>query len=272
MNAWRSIGIFFLVTVVVFLLTAFLILPLPGQIPVLMYHFVRDQEEAAVSKNNVSRESFERHMQFLHHFGYRMISVDQLYEIITGQRKPEGREVIITFDDGNYTFAENAFPILNRYAFPVTLFLVSDNVKKEAHGSMSEKKVKRLLQNDWIRIGSHSKTHPFLSELKDSEIRKELEDSKKDLGRMFNVPINYLAYPSGAFDERVRLIAEKANYRLAFSTSSRKFEGIGENRFVLRRIKISRTSDHPFVFWLKLSGIYTFVKDELGKLRQWGKA
>ena len=70
---------FFIVGAIAFIL--FWALPLPGDIPVLMYHFVGTELDAKMEKNYVSEKGFERQMAFLHRFGYRMISM-QDYEAI----------------------------------------------------------------------------------------------------------------------------------------------------------------------------------------------
>ncbi len=241
---------------------AFAVLPLPGTVPVLMYHFIDTPERARDEKNVVSRGSFAFQMAFLRFFGYHVISIDEYYEIKTGQRKPRGRELVVTFDDGNVTFETNAYPILTKYLFPVTLFVVSESVRQEVNGSMSASTLKKMLGTGWITVGSHSKTHPSLSTMTNEQIEEELAGSKQDLEEMLGIPIRYLSYPNGDLDERVVKIAEKAGYRLAFTTAYKKLKGLPEGPFTLGRIKISRTSDNPFVFWSKISGIYHVFKRE----------
>jgi peptidoglycan/xylan/chitin deacetylase (PgdA/CDA1 family) len=239
---------------------AFVFLPLPGTIPVLMYHFIDTRERATKEKNVVSQESFERQMQFLDRFGYRVISPDEFYAIKTGRKKPLGKEVVLTLDDGNYTFEEKAFPILQKYSFPVAVFVVSESVKQELHGSMTVASLKKLLASGKVTIGSHTKTHPLLSQMSDQQMKEELEGSKRDLETLLGTPITDLAYPSGDFDGKVLEKAKQAGYRLAFTTSYKQLKGIEEDLYSITRLKISRTSDNLLVFWLKLSGIYQTLK------------
>ena len=49
---------------------AFAIMPIPGTIPVLMYHFIGTKADASREGNYVSKESFERQMGFLAFFKY----------------------------------------------------------------------------------------------------------------------------------------------------------------------------------------------------------
>lgn len=239
---------------------AFKVFPLPGHIPVLMYHFVGNEKDAEEMKNFVSRESLSLHMKRIRDWGFHVISVEELEKIKKGELKPRGREIAITFDDGNYTFAREALPILKDYQYPVTLFVVSESIKNQSNGSMSEPVIKELLNYPWIRIGSHSKTHPVLSELSEDRLRDELAGAKKDLEQMFQVSVPYFAYPSGDLSQTVRTLVEESGYRLAFTTSPKKLKHLEEDVYSVTRVKISRTSDNPIAFWVKLSGIYQFFK------------
>lgn len=242
---------------------AFVMLPPAGTIPVLMYHFIDTPERAAKEGIVVSQKSFAFQMAFLRFFKYRVISLDELSEIKRGLRRPEARSVAITFDDGNYTILDNAYPVLKRYAYPVAVFVVSESVKGTLHGSMSAEQVRQLAREDWITIGSHSKTHPLLSRMDDAAAAGEIEDSKKYLEELLGKPVYYLSYPSGDYDLRVAGIVKQAGYRLAFTTSYKKLVGSDEGLYALTRIKINHVSDNPFVFWFQISGLYQIFKHEL---------
>ena len=238
----------------------FYFFPLPGNASVLMYHFVGSKVDADWSKNYVSRESFAAQMKFLDWFGYRVISLDEYYQVLSGARRPQSKEVVLTFDDGNMTFESDAFPVLKRHKFPATIFLVSENLKTGNAGSMTTDIVRPMLSSGLITIGSHSKTHPLLSKIKPNQIYDELTGSKSDLEAMFGVPVHYLAYPGGDVNSKVLELTREAGYRLAFSTAAKKVKGLPEGAYTLPRIKISRSADNLFVFWVKISGLYEYVK------------
>lgn len=248
------------ITLIFLGVAAFFYFPAPGQIPVLMYHFIGDKDTAALEKNHVSRESFTRQMEFLKSFGYRVISIEEYYEIRTGVRKPRGREVLLTFDDGNYTFASEAMPVLSKFHFPATIFLISEFVKSGEYGSMKEEQVREILKQGGVSVGSHTKTHPFLSKIPEAQLRDELEGSKKDLEALFDRPIRFIAYPSGDLSPQVLEAAQKAGYELGFTTSPKKLKGLPSGAYSITRVKISRTSDSAIAFWFKLSGLYGSFK------------
>lgn len=242
------------------LVAAFFIFPLPGQVPVLMYHFIGPAEAAAKSKNVVTRETFAKQMAFLKLGGYHVVSLEEMDQILRKERKPRGREVAITFDDGHISFKEDAFPILEKYKFPVTLFIVSDQLLTPSVDRMTTEDLRRLSANPWIDIQSHTKTHRVLSDATDAEIKEELVESKKTLERLLDRPIDYLAYPTGNIDTRAVTESRNAGYRLSFITSYKKLKNMAEGPYTMPREKISRTSDNPFQFWVKVSGIYCAFK------------
>jgi peptidoglycan/xylan/chitin deacetylase (PgdA/CDA1 family) len=251
-----------LAVALVIFLVLFALLPLPGRIPVLMYHFVGSDQDARDNTNYVSVRMLGDQMEFLKRFGYRVISLADYDAILSGEKRPRGREIVITFDDGHYTFADNALPVLERYRFPVTLFLISEFAKGNIKGGgMEEDVLKDVLRRPWVHIGGHTRTHPNLTQLSRAEVLAELSGSKADLESMFHVPVDYLAYPLGEFNAEVMDAARLAGYRLAFTTSPKKLKYIRQGPYALTRNKIARESANPLVFWAHVSGLYQFFKE-----------
>ncbi len=238
----------------------FFTLPLPGQIPVLMYHFIGSRQDAQASGNFVSLETFEKQMLFLKRFGYRVISLEQFDEIRAGKRKPQGREIVLTFDDGNPSVFKLAWPIMKNYGFPSTQFMISEGLKNGTRGSVALNDIRDIRTEPLLTWGAHSRTHPFLSQVPDSDLESEIAGAKFDLEEQLGFPVHYFAYPFGDFDRRAVRAAEKAGYRLAFTTSPKKLNSIGRRNYSLTRIKISENSKNLFIFWFKLTGFYESYK------------
>ena len=244
------------------------LLPPPGRATVLMYHFVGTAGDAAGSKNFVSRESSARRMAFLQLMRYRVIALDELYDLRAGKTKPQGREIAITFDDGNYTFETHALPVLKKYSFPVTQFIISGNVRNKLHGSMEQETIARLLaENPWFSVQGHTRTHPVLTELPPEKIHDELELSKQELEQMFGRPVRFLAYPGGIFNEQIAELTAKAGYEMAFTTSAKKILGNPDPNFAVTRVKITRSSDNLASFWFQISGAYDGFKEWRQRLK-----
>jgi peptidoglycan/xylan/chitin deacetylase (PgdA/CDA1 family) len=73
-----------------------------------------------------------------------------------------------------------------------------------------------------VEIGSHTISHPRLTELADDELRRELVDSRAELEDRLGRSCVFLAYPFGGEDERVRRATRAAGYAGAFSLPGRQ--------------------------------------------------
>lgn len=243
-------------------------LPLPGTIPVLMYHSVGSKDDAKERKHFVSRESFGAQMAFLRLFSFRVISMDQYARILKGEQKSRGREIVITFDDANETFMQEVWPVLRKYAYPVTLFTVSESLKRQMNGSMTPEDFKEVLSSERVTVGANSKTHPALDEIEDeAQLLDEVKGSKEDLEKELKVKVNYFSYPNGDLDARALKAVSDSGYRLGFTTSYHKLRRLEETPFSLTRLNITRSSDNPLIFWTKVTGIYQTHKAYWQKLK-----
>ena len=68
------------------------------------------------------------------------------------------------------------------------------------------------------RIGSHTCTHPKLTELSPEQAREEITASKKKLEDWFGVPVLDFCYPSGDWNPRIADLVREAGYRSACTT------------------------------------------------------
>jgi peptidoglycan/xylan/chitin deacetylase (PgdA/CDA1 family) len=99
---------------------------LTGSAPrVLMYH--RFSETPRPRRLDVA--AFERHLQYLtKHFRIRPLSA--VVEMLREGCPLEPRTVVLTVDDGYADFAEYAYPLLQKYEAPATLFVVTDFLQR----------------------------------------------------------------------------------------------------------------------------------------------
>jgi peptidoglycan/xylan/chitin deacetylase (PgdA/CDA1 family) len=72
-----------------------------------------------------------------------------------------------------------------------------------------------------VTIGSHSRTHPQLSQTDDAALGAELRGSKDDLEAWLGRPVRHFAYPSGDHDARVIEAVRRAGYETAWTTEPR---------------------------------------------------
>lgn len=94
-----------------------------------------------------------------------------------------------------------------------------------------------------VTIGSHSHTHPQLSQLRADELAGELLVSKNLLEEWTQRPVSHFAFPSGDYDARVIRAIQEAGYRSAWTTEPR-FRSPTEDPYRMPRVSID---DHASV-------------------------
>jgi peptidoglycan/xylan/chitin deacetylase (PgdA/CDA1 family) len=232
-------------------------------VPILMYHNIGNESGSFY----VSPGNFLRQMKYLKNNGYRVITLDELVGNIRDKTPLRSRrQVVITFDDGYRDNFQYAYPVLKKFGFPATIFVVTDLVGKGRNGQGKEfaswEEI-NIMSQDGIAIGSHTKTHfNFAGGMDEQKAIEELVSSKRIIEEKIGLPVEYLCYPSGSFNDRTKELALQAGYKGACSTN-RGFVKLNRDRYELKRIKVTNSDTlKPFSFWAKLSGYYTVFKKD----------
>lgn len=85
---------------------------------VISYHEIVDPKEALIPAYAVSPTMFVRHIDWLRNNGFNFVSVDQVIAAMQGERPLPSKAVLLTFDDGYRSVAENAWPMLKMLRIP----------------------------------------------------------------------------------------------------------------------------------------------------------
>ncbi len=185
-------------------------------VPVLVYHkFSRHTSD----RMTVREDAFEEQMAFLKRNGYRVITLDDLFDFLDRKRPIPRKSVVITFDDGWGSMYEIAYPILRKYGYPATLFVYTDLIHSSS-ATLDWSKIREMARNG-IDIQCHSKTHRSLGKMEDEEtlqayfeaVKAELVESARVIKRQLNKDVKYLAYPFGDTNSLVIKMAEKLGFR-----------------------------------------------------------
>jgi peptidoglycan/xylan/chitin deacetylase (PgdA/CDA1 family) len=212
---------------------------LTGQ-PVLTYHHVGPRPRGVRLKGlYVGTRLFKRQMAELRSAGFSTPG----YSSVTGNGANAQRNVYLTFDDGFVDVLKNAFPVLRDYHFAGIQFLVSGllgktNEWQQRQGDVVEPLMDEAQVRDWLAggqsIGSHTMSHPRLTQLPLADAREEIEASKKALEDKFGVAIEHFCYPYGDWNEAVRDLTIEAGYKTACTTDAGINNGTG-SAFSLKR-------------------------------------
>jgi peptidoglycan/xylan/chitin deacetylase (PgdA/CDA1 family) len=192
------------------------------RVPILMYHSVSYNATKDFLPFIVRPHEFERQMEHLSEHRYTPITLSAYARVVRGEcdELPE-RPVVITFDDGYADFYHHALPVLKRYNFPATVYVVTDCIEKMSSCMTSSRVVGRpMLSWDMLRelvdsgieIGAHSHTHPQLDVLPEHELVNETIAPKQILEHRLHVEIESFAYPHGYHSEKVKQAVRDAGY------------------------------------------------------------
>jgi peptidoglycan/xylan/chitin deacetylase (PgdA/CDA1 family) len=267
MKLFKNIAKWTLLAVLISLIV--FVLWIRGQyvVPILMYHHVRPSPVKDL--NNSSPLAFEKQMAFLKKYNYNVLSLDEYFTIKKSAGTFPRNSVVITFDDGydnNYT---NAFPILKKYNFPATIFVISDYVDHESF--LTWKQIQEM-SREGFTIGSHTRQHSYLPNVLDEESHNQIVGSKRIIEEKLGKKVNYIAYPTGGFTQAVKDIAKSAGYVAAFTTNRGKDKS-NQDLYELKRIRVNN-KDSLLTLYAKFSGYYNVFRatkeshtdDDLGYL------
>ncbi|HSN58867.1 MAG TPA: polysaccharide deacetylase family protein [Clostridiaceae bacterium] len=202
-------------------------------VPVLMYHSI------AVEEGNPIRmpvEQFDSEMKYIKDQGYTTLTMKELYSYFENQVPIPEKSIVITLDDGysdNYTAA---FPVLKKYGLKATVFVVTSTIDVNPN-CLTSAQIKEM-DKAGIQIESHTVTHRDLDSLSYSEQLAELKDSKAALEKLLGRTVDYVAYPTGKYnDDTIKAVAE-AGYKMAFTTNGR-WSDTADGILTLDRVYIS---------------------------------
>jgi peptidoglycan/xylan/chitin deacetylase (PgdA/CDA1 family) len=175
----------------------------PGMPLVLMYHSV-EPYQADPYLVTVSPPRFGQQMHWLARRGLRGVS---MRDLLAARAAGAGKGLVgLTFDDGYADFARHALPVLRRYGFGATMFVIAGRLGGE-NAWDQEGPRKRLMDAPevWalaqagIEIGSHGLRHVRLPAA-GGALAEEIGGSRRILQEITGKPVSGFCYPYGDLD------------------------------------------------------------------------
>jgi len=236
---------------------------------ILAYHGVGDyqneegrwieygQQRYNLKELSVWSDMFERQLSYLRSHSFRPVS---LKDYLAGKQKKlklPKKSVAITFDDGFQNFFSFARPLLKKYGYTATIFLVTDKINNNDKDFLSWEEVIRL-KEEGFSFGAHTSSHAVLTSLPPEVVKREVEESKKTIEEKLGQNVEFFCYPYGKFNSEVQAIVKDAGFSGAVVTPAGP--GLEEGPFSLKRIGINRNNS-MFVFKLKVNGIFGWLRE-----------
>lgn len=212
-----------------------------GGVVFLMYHELESpgrslcQTEAGYVRYIVSTADFRSQLDRLQSQGWRGVSVGEAV------RDFGAKSVAITFDDGCETDLLYAAPLLREMNFGGTFYITTGFLGKP--GYLRQFQV-RELAGMGFEIGCHSMTHAYLTDLNESDLRREVADAKTQLEQILSTAVDHFSCPGGRYDRRVAEAARYAGYQTV-STSRIQKNFRASDPFALGRVAVMRSTPLP---------------------------
>jgi peptidoglycan/xylan/chitin deacetylase (PgdA/CDA1 family) len=187
-------------------------------VPILMYHVVGLTPPGEPYPGLfVSKSAFVAQLRYLVANGYQAVSLQRVYDFWHGRATLPRRPVVLSFDDGYRQDFSVVAPLLHELRWPAVLNLIVRNTRPGQ--DLIPTYVRALIVAGW-EIDSHTVNHLDLTTLSAAQLHYELVASRRDLRRLFGVPVNFFCYPSGSYDPAVERAARSAGYLAATTTNS----------------------------------------------------
>lgn len=215
------------------------------RIRILAYHNIAI---SALDPFCTSPQVFTEQIQILAESKIPIISLDQAYQNLLQSSEPD-QALVITFDDGYVELMKYAVPVLLRYRFPATIFVVTGKIGQHSDWGDSSPSYSTLTWDDLsflssigFTIGSHTHTHRPLTSLDLITLQSELINSQELIQIHTGETFIPLAYPFGDFSEREKIVANNMGYPCAIAAGGLWGNGNETQLYALRRELILNTT------------------------------
>lgn len=220
------------------------------KIPVLMYHHLLPQKYInkynwSTNSSVLSVEAFKKQMDYLHKNGFYVATLDELQAFKCGEISLPEKTVVITFDDGYLSNAIYAYPILKKYNFRATIFMLGyrvDNIQKTFDPSTLQSlsideayKYIDVFDYESHTYALHNLDSKKVASLLSSDKKTILDDLTKNK-ELLNA--KYFAYPYGKYNKKTIQYVKQTGHEMAF-TVKKGYVTKNSNKYELPRFGIS---------------------------------
>jgi peptidoglycan/xylan/chitin deacetylase (PgdA/CDA1 family) len=211
------------------------------RLPILAYRRISPDGLEAITP-----QVFEQQLQNIKQHGYYSASWEDWQRAKQAKTPLPGKAVLMTFDGGYLDFFQYVWPLLKRFDFTATVFLVAESIGKTNSWEKAEFEEVQLmgwpeilqLRDAGIEFGSMSATHQPLTALSPTEIVREAAKSRAILEQGLEKSVKCFAYPYGDFDPIVAHLIGASGYTFGVSYRS-SFSSFDDALLSLPRFQVT---------------------------------
>lgn len=216
-------------------------------LPVLGYHsVVSDEDKQKYHASNpyvMSESDFDEQMRYLYENDYQTLTMEDVYDYYIGKTELTKPSVVLTFDDGFLNFNTVIKPILEKYNFHATSFVIGKKLtkKNKTDSTLPYLRKKDLVNDAYVSYYSHSyDLHhfakiPYHKLIETSSMEEIKQDFKNNEGL---VDTTYFAYPYGVSSDNAMKVLESNDTKLAFSYNQNRNMDRNDNPYLLPRYQM----------------------------------
>ena len=220
---------------------------------VLAYHgVVIDEEKQTTYKDDIytiSVSQFEKQIKYLYDNDFATYSMSEVNSYINGDLEISPKSVVLTFDDGYKNFNTIVKPILEKYDFKGTCFVIGKHLTDDKEKFL---KSEDIVNTENVEYYSHS--HNLHRKSKEGINRKIIEElNAEELLADFNADLiddTYFAFPYGRRSDGIDEILKEAEVKLAFDYNHFRHLTSNDNIYALPRYMIINLTPFTYFKWI----------------------
>ncbi len=236
---------------------------------ILTYHSIDDSGSVV----SIAPQTFAEQMKTLADVGFRGISLREALAFREANGHWPEHCAVLTFDDGFANFYEAAMPEIAQHNFSATVFVISGHVGGQNNwdeppaglGSQQMMNWRQIqgLAEQGIEIGAHTKTHPDLRQLPESEVKNEIAGCCAEISERIGQAVENFAYPYGYLNRQAEDVVRRT-VRSACTTELRRTNN--DPLHLLPRVDMYYLQSPP-----QLRSLVTGKLDGYLTVRRWGR-
>jgi peptidoglycan/xylan/chitin deacetylase (PgdA/CDA1 family) len=214
--------------------------PLPyGEyhVPILIYHRIVPLADAGQAANSllIPPDIFAAQMQALYEAGWRTTTLGEFAQGMADGKALPSRVFVITIDDGWWDGYTYAYPVMHKYGFVATYFVISSRIDEKGFLSSGELQELQAAGNE---IGNHTTNHVSLQAVNLAGAKAEVDGASDKIAAVTGRrPVSF-SYPMGRINGvALEAVSECPGLKIAVTKTS----GVTESwhtRFYLPRVRV----------------------------------
>lgn len=139
--------------------------------------------------------------------GYDFVSMDEVYDSVSGRKWCKSKFIAVTLDDGYEDNYSIAYPIFKKYNIPFCIYIAESYITGDKKAidvvdfkMLREEHIVELSNEPLCTLGGHTKSHVHLSSLNINEQKNEIVECNTWMEKLIGKPIQHFAFPYGDYN------------------------------------------------------------------------